>query len=74
MLETILTLSDTINYTFYEKIDVFKNHNPYFAQVSTVTLLKSSLADFFLLFLPIAFYSLRMIPETTFPKLQCKLD
>jgi len=58
MLETILTLSDTINYTFYEKIDVFKNHNPYFAQVSTVTLLKSSLADFFLLFFANSFLQL----------------
>jgi len=35
MLETILTLSDTKNRPFYEKIDFFKNHNAYFAQVST---------------------------------------
>jgi len=35
MIETILTLSDTKNYPFYEKIDFFKNHNPFFAQVST---------------------------------------
>jgi len=35
MLETILTLSDTKNHPFYKKIDFFKNHIPYFAQVST---------------------------------------
>jgi len=35
MLETILTLSDTKNHPFNEKIDFSKNHNPYFAQVST---------------------------------------
>jgi len=35
MLETILTLSDTKNHPFYEKNDFFKNHIPYFAQVST---------------------------------------
>jgi len=34
MLETILTLSDTKNHPLYEKIDFFKNHIPYFAQVS----------------------------------------
>jgi len=34
-LETILKLSDTKNHPFYEKIDFLKNHNPYFAQVST---------------------------------------
>ena len=28
MLETILTLSDTKNHPFYEKIDFFKNPNP----------------------------------------------
>ena len=35
MLETILTLSGIKNHPFYEKIDFLKNHNPYFAQVST---------------------------------------
>ena len=35
MLETILTLLDTKNHPFYEKIIFFNNHNPYFAQVST---------------------------------------
>ena len=34
MLGTILTLSDNKNHPFYEKIDFFKNHNPYFALVS----------------------------------------
>jgi len=34
MLETSLTLSDTKNDPFYEKIVFFKNQNPYFAQVS----------------------------------------
>jgi len=35
MLETLLTLSDTKNHPFNEQIDFFKNHNPFFAQVST---------------------------------------
>jgi len=36
MQETILTLSDTKNNPFYEKIDFFKNHNLYFSPVSTL--------------------------------------
>jgi len=35
MVEKILTLSDTKNHPFNEKNGFFKNHNPYFAQVST---------------------------------------
>jgi len=35
MLETIRTLSVTKNHPFYEKIDFFKNHKHYFAQVPT---------------------------------------